>query len=608
MNRAWDALRSGRVAEAEQIALQTLTLSPHAAQANLLLGIVNAKKNNLVLALQYLRGASNSDPNLFQAFNWTCSVLCRLGEAEEALTYGRRATQLEPMNGDAWNNLGLALLGQRKTGEAVKAFQESVKISPKVATTYLNLGNALVFERDYEAAEEALTRALQMGLKTVSLYLRLCDIKMDQFKYHEAVRYCELALEIDPESPVAHTRLGTALGNLGRITEAREHLELALRITPDAPDVWNNLGSLLQSSGLFDEAKKCFTASLAKEPQQSAAYLGLLNCGKATDLDIPTITAAETLALNTALAPIDLCLLHFALGKARDDLKEYEVAMSHFDQAHILSAKTFQKGQFQWEGYQAAVERLKEICEPVLVGNATLEGNPSRQPIFVVGMIRSGTTLTEQILSSHPQVQGVGEQGFIFDRSNQAEKTLQALGLHQLPDLAFEYLARLNRLAPGADRIVDKQPGNYLVAGLIHLAFPNAKIIHAMRDPVDTCLSIWFTANRTPPNWSNRREDIVFTYRSYLDLMSYWRTVLPPHAFAEFHYDDLVNNTEATVRSMLEFCELPWDDACLQHDKNENPIHTPSVWQARQPIYRSSLRRRDNYRDFLGEFAELLQA
>jgi hypothetical protein len=265
---------------------------------------------------------------------------------------------------------------------------------------------------------------------------------------------------------------------------------------------------------------------------------------------------------------------------------------------------------FDRQGYQAAVDRIQGICSESLMSQSRRLGLPTAQPIFVVGMLRSGTTLTEQILTCHSQIGGAGEQGFLFDFKKPGAFTLKALegfSPEGLKHKAIAYLENLNRTVPNSPRIIDKFPGNAQVAGLIHLAFPNAKIINILRNPVDTCLSIWTTPNASPPPWSHNKGDIVFAYRSYQNLTALWRGRIPGSAYAEYHYEDLVNKTEGTVRSMLEFCELPWDEACLRHNQNPRSVMTPSVWQVRQPIYRSSLHRRENYRDCLGQFAHLAE-
>jgi hypothetical protein len=214
-------------------------------------------------------------------------------------------------------------------------------------------------------------------------------------------------------------------------------------------------------------------------------------------------------------------------------------------------------------------------------------------------MMRSGTTLTEQILSSHPKVKGGGELFFW------SENALRALSGDKAP-FGAEYVELLKKIGPEEERVTDKMPSNYRFVGLIHSALPNARLIHVRRSPVDTCLSIWATPNHLPSEGGHIKRDIVFVYKEYLRMMEHWRSVLPKNRFFEVDYEELVANREPVTRRMVEFCGLKWDDACLSPERNTRTISTPSLWQARQPIYNSSVERWRNFEPWLGDFRDLL--
>jgi hypothetical protein len=226
-------------------------------------------------------------------------------------------------------------------------------------------------------------------------------------------------------------------------------------------------------------------------------------------------------------------------------------------------------------------------------------------PIFIVGMIRSGTTLAEQIISAHPQVVAAGEQTFWQTNLHRVFRGTE-LDPKEAAKLATEYLKLMRGYGPDALHGIDKMPANYVLAGVLHAIFPNARIIHMQRHPVDTCISIYTTPNVMMGAFTNNRANIVFAYRQYLKIMEHWRTVLPPDRFLEVRYEDLVLSQESETRKILEFCGLDWDEACLQPEANERSVSTPSVWQVRQPMYASSMGRWKNYEPWLGEFAELL--
>ncbi len=234
--------------------------------------------------------------------------------------------------------------------------------------------------------------------------------------------------------------------------------------------------------------------------------------------------------------------------------------------------------------------------------------SPSSVPIFVIGMIRSGTTLVEQILSSHSEVGGAGEQRFwISEIPHVVDLDSQQLDAEKFVELRDRYMQVLRSFQPDTPRITDKMPMNFYCAGLIHLAYPNSPIIHIQRNPVDTALSIYMTDLAKPPEFAHNKRNIVEQYRDYEKLMDHWRAVIPAASLFEVHYEDLVSDQELWTRQMLEFCGLDWDPGCLDFHSTERQVSTPSMWQVRQPIYRTSMEKWRNYEPWLGEFAELLE-
>jgi hypothetical protein len=296
--------------------------------------------------------------------------------------------------------------------------------------------------------------------------------------------------------------------------------------------------------------------------------------------------------------------LHFALGKAWDDLEDYEAAMREFDAANLLRHRTHKlnraalAGQFRW-----MIERFTPDFFRTYAGL----GDPDASPLLVVGMPRSGTTLTEQIMSSHPLVAGGGELHFWLDNGPAwvaaGEAGLTPAGANRLK---AGYLALLRDISPAAERITDKMPANFLWIGLIHLLFPNARIVHCRRNPIDTCLSIYSTYFTARMDFAADRSDLVFVYQEYLRLMAHWKAVLPADRFFESQYEALVENPGPCSRDLMAFCGLEWDDACLVPQNNERVVRTASVWQARQPVYQSRTGRWRRYEPWLGELRGLL--
>jgi hypothetical protein len=234
-------------------------------------------------------------------------------------------------------------------------------------------------------------------------------------------------------------------------------------------------------------------------------------------------------------------------------------------------------------------------------------GDPTEVPVWIVGMMRSGTTLVEQIVSSHPAVAPAGEQLFWMQNFHTAlSPDRSRVQVDRLPALADRYLGLLRERGGRAARITDKLPENYHALGLLHLAFPNARIVHTRRHPVDTCVSIYATANRTLQEFGYVRESIVFAYREYLRLMEHWRSVLPSDRFFEVDYEAVITDRERSTRALIDFLGLEWDDACLHPEENRRSVATPSSWQVRQPVYSSSVGRWRRFEPWLGPFRELM--
>jgi Sulfotransferase family len=282
--------------------------------------------------------------------------------------------------------------------------------------------------------------------------------------------------------------------------------------------------------------------------------------------------------------------------------------MAQFDQANraafelCLGGRTFNRSR-----YSRILDSTISTFNPQFFRSNTGVGSSSRRPIFIVGMMRSGTTLLEQILSSHSEVAGGGELAFWLDHGAKAfDVDRRVVDLKRVHGAREEYLRVLGAIDVDCACVTDKMPQNYQVLGLIHLAFPKAPIVHIRRHPVDTCISIYTTPYQRSPDFAHCRDSIVFAYREYLRLMEHWRKVLLAHQFLEIDYEDLTSDPEGVTRRVLAFCGLTWEQACSAPEKNPRVVTTPSLCAVRQPINRSAVERWRVYEPWLGEFASLL--
>jgi hypothetical protein len=296
-------------------------------------------------------------------------------------------------------------------------------------------------------------------------------------------------------------------------------------------------------------------------------------------------------------------MLHFAAGKVLDDLRDYGAAMEHFDAANGIRRRIapFDASEFA-RGVDGLVARF---TRDFFAKNAAL-GSDDETPILVLGMPRSGTTLIERILSSHPQVGGGGERSFWNENAPawvSAPTSKLAAGAE---GLRASYLGLLRGVAREALRVTDKMPFNFLWVGLVHVLLPKARVVHCRRNPVDTCLSMYSTYFAQHWGFASDRRDLAAYYRQYVRLTDHLRTVLPADRMIDVDYEQATASPEETARRLIAFCGLDWNQACLSPERNADAVRTASRWQARQPIYRTSVERWRNYEPWLGELRELL--
>jgi tetratricopeptide (TPR) repeat protein len=524
------------------------------------------------------------------------------GRFQEAVPLLRQAAQLDPANATVWNDLGLTLLDCGRLAEAEHSLATAVRSDPKLAVAHYNLGQVLWQLGKRDEAISAYRAAIGLAPKFAEAHYQFARLLNDMGHPEAAAEAFEKAAKATAGTTWGRLATAYALITRGHREEAITQLRRAQTLDPKSPEPMHALARALIPAGRFDEAEQALMELLTAQPDKGAAWFDLVTLRKMTPADRPLIGQMTAALQNGHCVQEDRMRLHFALGKAHDDLQEYEAAIGHFDAANrIRGSVALNKKEFA-----ASMDRRIELFPAGAEG--ALE-NTDQRPVFIVGMPRSGTTLVEQILSSHPDV-AAGEE-LPYWSEHGAPLITQgggAIQRDQLEVLARGYQAVLRGISPDARRVTDKYPFNFMNLGLIWRVFPRAFIIHCRRQPVDTCLSIYTTLLATKTlSFLGNREDIVFYYREYERLMRHWRAALPPEGrFLEVDYEALVSDPEAETRRLVSFCELEWDDACLRPEKNRRTIHTASLSQARQPVYRSSVARWRNYERWLGPFAELL--
>jgi tetratricopeptide (TPR) repeat protein len=555
--------RLGRLQEAEASYARALAIHPEFAEAHSNLSDLQLEQGRYDDAAMSGRRAIAINPGLAEAHQNLGKALAALGRVEEAVASCRRALRIRPEFAEAHNTLGNVFVRLARVDDAIASFRLAILISPGFAEAHANLANALRGKGLLDEAEASYRRALL----------------------------------INPQFVEAYTGLGTTLRLQRRTAESEASCRSALQIKPDLPTALAVLADLRADAGRFDEAEQLFKRAISVDAEFSEAWAGLARLRPMTRADGDWLAAAQRLVAQ-GLPPQRELSLRFAIGKYFDDVKDFENAFLNYRLANEL-AKRCGAGHDRQQLTQA-IDLIIRSQSQDWTGRVRPGANRSARPVFIVGMLRSGTTLAEQILASHPAVFGAGELMFWNKVADLSDAALAAAGAG--------YLDLLQGLSADAARVADKFPTNFLFLGLIHAALPNARIIHMRRNPIDTCLSIYFQHFEAANSHANDLDDLAHYYREYRRLMRHWRTALPSGTLLEVPYEGLVQDLPVWSRRMLDFIELPWDPRCLEFHETPRTVVTASRWQVRQKISTSSVGRWHNYSEFVGPLKSLLRS
>jgi len=572
-------LGAGQTHQAGAVLRKVLKIAPRHADAAHLLGIMACQNDNPTAGIKYIRQAISAVPgepvyhnNIGQAYKST-------GQTQKAMESFRQAVNLNPDYAEAHYNLAAAYHGLERLEDAVRHYHQALTHRPDDAEAHYDLG---------------------IALKSLG-------------RQNEAIESFEQALTCQPTYLNAMIAKGNALKDLGNLEMAVECFKTALSIQPNSAEVYLNLGNSYEELGRKPETISNLNKAIEINPGYAEAYRMRALAKRHTSEDDTDITAMEGLILSSNISADDRMHLSFGLGKAFEDLGQYEKAFEYFRDGNVRKRKTL---SYSVEEDQEKFQDLKNIFGPELFKHFNNTGINDPTPLFVVGMPRSGTTLIEQILSSHPDVHGAGELNHLHnimpDFPFQKLASLLADGIdeHLLSDfkqLGERYIREIRTHSTDARFITDKMPDNFLHIGLIRLALPKAKIIHCRRDPMDTCLSIFKTYFVNWRPYSFDQTEIGQNYNLYRDLMTHWHTVLPGVIF-DIQYEDVVSDQLNQTKRLLKFCDLDWNDACLDFHKSDRPVSTASSSQVRQPLYNDSVQAWRRYETQLEPLRRILES
>ena len=530
--------------------------------------------------------------------------LLNAGRPADAIAPLRDAARLEPFNPVIQHDLGLACLEVGRIPDAIAALQLAVAGNARYTDAYFRLGIALEKMGDIGGAIVAYDRATELRPSLTEAWFRAGALVYTLGHRDEAIGCFRRAAATGGTTSFGRLGKARALLTEDRNQEAEQVLRQTVARDPRNAMAHDLLGNLLSEFGRFDEARECFQRAITIAPLLAGSYYDLVRCRPVTSDDDGLLQRMEAAVTTPGLEATQRLRLHLAIGKAAEDLGDYALAMQHFDAGDAVRRGFV---AFDSAAFSTEIERLIARFTPDLIARAPELGSSDATPVLIVGMPRSGTTLVEQIVSSHPEAGACSElhfwnqHGVAWHRSGAAVNEMAFL-----VKAAADYLGLLRTIAPKVARVTDKMPFNFLWAGLIHMAFPRATIIHCRRAAVDTALSIHQTHFHPGLTFPTGGAELVAYFRSYQRLIDHWRSVLPPDRFIEVDYEELTRAPEPVIRRVIAACGLAWHEACLRPECNPRAVNTPSKWQARQPIFRTSVGRWRRYEPWLGTLRALV--
>jgi tetratricopeptide (TPR) repeat protein len=586
--------QKGALYEAEDAARRAVAIDAGLVQAWSNLGIILQEAGQLEESAACLERVVAAQPEAAAAHNNLANTYSRLTLLEKARTHYGRALQLRPDYAEAQSNLANLLNQLGQFDDAAEAARLAIDLDPRLADAYINLAGAEVNRMRLGEALRWIEALLSFsplhggGLAAKARILQQVDLLDD------ALATARRAVAASPQSSDTHNALGQVLQSMDLGEEALAAFDKAASLPGLQVTALANRAAALMEQGAMDRALAEFDAVITEYPRHVSSWVNRVDLKRFT-ADDPDIVRMESL-LATTPDFNDQIALHFALGKAYLDAGQSNHAFTHFRQGSRMKRSTFALD------LEASGRWMREIADtfaaPALEQLAG-RGHSSDMPIFVLGMPRSGTSLIEQILASHPDVRGAGEL-LTMDRlaSNLPggyPKAVTGLSGEQLRQMGEVYLTRLAPFSRGRRHVIDKMPVNFIHAGLIRLIFPNARIIHCRRDAVDTCLSCYTRLFTTEQRFTYDLAELGQFYLDYQNLTDHWRAVLPASHFIELDYEAVVDDLEGQARRLLAALDLPWDDRCLSFHETSRIVRTASTMQVRRHIYKSSVGRWKSY-------------
>lgn len=625
---------------------KAIQINPNEATYYTNLGILLQATQQPAKAINAFSKAIELNPDIAELHNNLGLALATAGHLDKAIPCYQKALELKPAYSEAYNNLGLALKELNRWQDAVNCYQKALELNPNAPEAHYNLGVVALLDGQYDKAITCFERTFKLRSPFAELHYNMGRALQYSGKLKESSEHFRNALEFKPNYADAYNELGMSVHMTGQIEEGREYYLKAIELNPKLEKAYFNLGTAYGDLGDLDEALKCYEKALEMKPDYADPLAGIASIlerqGKLEEAynRLKPVIDAGTLNENISMVFANACrhfdrhdeaaqllekllntgsfpqfkreALHFTLGKVYDEMGEYDKAFDHYEAGNTLKPAIFDADK-----HVTVMDELIKIYSPDRYKTYPRSTNTSNRPIFIIGMPRSGTSLVEQILASHPDVFGAGELDDMHDLVKDLPRRLNSpnpaymtcmnlLTQDVLEEMSLEYLNRLNRMSNDARWVTDKMPQNFMHLAFMTLMFPKAHFIHCIRNPLDTCLSCYFQLFSKGHEYSYDLRTLGIYYREYRRLMRHWCSLLDIEIL-DVSYEEVVADQEGQSRRILEFCNIPWDEACLEFYKTKRVVKTASYDQVRKPIYKKSKGRARNYINRLGPLVEVLK-
>jgi tetratricopeptide (TPR) repeat protein len=580
--------QAGRLPEAERLYLAVLKDDRHNIHALNLLGVLCVNDFRPDEAVFFISKALKLQPNNAESHANIALAYKDQGKLESAVKHFRESIRLDPWQPVVHNNLGNVLREMSQPREAVKAYERALKLDGDFSQCWSNLAAALNEADKRKAAHRAIERALQLEPRLAQAHNNKGDILLAEARYGEALESYREAARLNPKYAAALINMARTQRDMDEPDAAVRTLELVLKLEPNNPEAHHAMGVLQEQLGNREKAAGAFRDAIAVAPAMAIAhyYLAQIRGRKTSDEEL---LAMEKIWNEVKQLPNDRMFTAFGLARAYEQRKQYDKAFEYLQQGNRVKAEM---QPYDDEDTGKFVDSLADSAEATGARLGFEAGCPDSRPVFILGMPRSGTSLTEQILASHSQVAGAGELSYAYDTAHRIRditkqafpENMKLLSGRQLCELGEYYLSRHKPANLACRYVVDKTPLNFQYIGLLGLALPGAKFIHCHRDPVQNCFSIHKMPFDKKQAYAHSLLALGQYYNRYWKLMQRWK-VLFPGRILDVRYEDTVADIENQGRRMLDFLDLPFERGVLDFYKTERLVKTPSASQVRQPIY-----------------------